>query len=83
MVASSKEQAVRIATAWVKAQAALPPPTPGLPPLKGTAKQVAWAKQIREQFAKVTPSDIRLMQRDSTAWWIENRLVLTARSNKK
>lgn len=45
----------------------------GLPTLKGTERQVAWALQIRAQLIAKNPADRRIKQATTARFWIENR----------
>ncbi|WP_175429984.1 hypothetical protein [Azospirillum argentinense] len=47
-----------------------------LPALRGTAKQVAWATQIRATFAAKHPTDKRLKSATTAKYWIDNRNAL-------
>lgn len=44
----------------------------GLPELKGTPKQIAYALNIRKAFAEKHPSDPALMRGTTAKYWIEN-----------
>lgn len=48
----------------------------GLPELKGTPKQVAWALQIRDKIAKANSKDPRLKRAFTAKYWIDNRATL-------
>lgn len=47
----------------------------GLPPLRGTARQVAWATQIRARAVERCPSELLPAVRacDEASWWIDRR----------
>lgn len=46
----------------------------GLPLIKGSDKQVAWAVEIRERCFRLHPEKLPLLQPEVAAkWWIDNR----------
>ncbi|MYM92565.1 hypothetical protein [Duganella vulcania] len=47
--------------------------TAGLPLLRGSAKQVAWATTIRAGHAAKVPQSVHLTQQREASWWIENQ----------
>lgn len=50
----------------------------GLPALQGSAKQVAWASEIRERALRLLPPERMAAARPETSarWWIDHRNII-------
>lgn len=78
VVARTREEAIRLAKAQLERDVALVRTQPGgLPTLRGTPKQVAWATSIRNDYVLKNPDDKRRLAERSAAWWIDNRSRLS------